>query len=341
MAKVSIIVPVYNVEKYLDRCVRSILNQTLQDIEIILVDDGSPDGCPAKCDEWTKKDSRIKVIHKTNQGLGYARNSGLTKASGTYVTFLDSDDMVNMYTYETCYEHAIKDNLDVCYFAHVRFEDESKINSREILNGTYQLFQGKEECNDYLLEMIGILPSEKEEENYSMSACMGIFKKEIFDKYSISFVSERGIASEDLVFHLDFLPHVRKIGKLSNEFYYYFKNPKSITTTYDDGKRDRMLRLLDVVNNNLKSHFPANVYKPHFYSQILRIYRVILRFESKRKNSYRDKKRRIRQLCQNPILDTMYKDPIIKQYNLFNKGIIFCMKHQMVLPIVLAYKFLR
>ena len=85
MAKVSVIVPVYNVEKYLDRCMQSLLNQTLKDIEIIMVDDGSPDNCPKMCDDYAKQDSRVKVIHKKNAGLGLARNSGLEVATGEYV----------------------------------------------------------------------------------------------------------------------------------------------------------------------------------------------------------------------------------------------------------------
>lgn len=90
--KVSIIVPIYNVEKYLCRCMDSLLNQTLKDIEIIMVDDGSPDNCPQMCDEYAKKDSRVKVIHKKNAGLGEARNSGLKIISGKFVAFVDSDD---------------------------------------------------------------------------------------------------------------------------------------------------------------------------------------------------------------------------------------------------------
>ena len=88
MPKVSIIVPVYNVEKYLDRCMESLLNQTLNDIEIIMVDDGSPDNCPQMCDDYAKKDSRVKVVHKVNGGLGYARNTGLDVATGEYVALL-------------------------------------------------------------------------------------------------------------------------------------------------------------------------------------------------------------------------------------------------------------
>ena len=91
---ISVIVPVYNVEEYLDECVQSIVDQTYHDLEIILVDDGSPDNCPSKCDEWSKKDSRIKVVHKQNGGLSDARNAGLKVATGMFIGFVDSDDFI-------------------------------------------------------------------------------------------------------------------------------------------------------------------------------------------------------------------------------------------------------
>jgi glycosyltransferase involved in cell wall biosynthesis len=100
---VSVIVPVYNVEEYLDRCVESIINQTYQNIEIILVDDGSPDRCPQMCDAWAEKDNRIKVIHKKNAGLGMARNTGIEHALGEYICFFDSDDYIAVETIEKAY----------------------------------------------------------------------------------------------------------------------------------------------------------------------------------------------------------------------------------------------
>lgn len=100
VAKISVIVPVYNVEKYLDRCVQSIVDQTYTNLEIILVDDGSPDNCPAMCDAWAEKDSRIKVIHKENGGGGAARNEGLKIAAGEYIAFVDSDDYISPRIYE-------------------------------------------------------------------------------------------------------------------------------------------------------------------------------------------------------------------------------------------------
>lgn len=109
MELISVIVPIYNVEKFLDQCVASIIGQSYFNLEIILVDDGSPDECPGKCDEWAKKDERIIVIHKKNGGLSDARNSGLRIASGEYVAFIDSDDWVAPDFFEKLYE-AIKTN---------------------------------------------------------------------------------------------------------------------------------------------------------------------------------------------------------------------------------------
>ena len=102
--KVSVIVPVYRVEPYLDKCVSSIVNQTYKNLEIILVDDGSPDNCPAMCDAWAEKDSRIRVIHQNNQGGGAARNAGLDIASGNLIAFVDSDDYIAPDMYAHLYE---------------------------------------------------------------------------------------------------------------------------------------------------------------------------------------------------------------------------------------------
>ena len=101
--KVSIVVPVYGAEKYLDRCVNSLVGQSLHEIEIVLVDDESPDRCPFMCDEWAKKDTRIHVIHQRNTGAGLARNAALPIIKGEYVTFVDSDDYVASEAYEICY----------------------------------------------------------------------------------------------------------------------------------------------------------------------------------------------------------------------------------------------
>ena len=121
MATVSIIVSIYGVEKYLDRCVQSILDQSYRDFECILVDDGSPDRCGAKCDAWANKDQRIKVIHQENKGPSAARNEGLRRAEGEYLCFVDSDDYIHPDMIRELYDDIARNNADlsVCCFQHV------------------------------------------------------------------------------------------------------------------------------------------------------------------------------------------------------------------------------
>lgn len=110
---ISVIVPVYKVEPYLDKCISSIANQTYKNLEIILVDDGSPDNCPAMCDAWAEKDSRIRVIHKPNGGLSDARNAGMAVATGELMAFVDSDDWIVPDMYEYLYQRLTEDNSDI------------------------------------------------------------------------------------------------------------------------------------------------------------------------------------------------------------------------------------
>ena len=111
---ISVIIPIYNVEAYLDECIASVIAQTYSNLEIILVDDGSPDNCPQMCDEWAAKDSRIRVIHKENGGLSDARNAGIDIATGEYIAFVDSDDWIEPEMYEIMLAALKNENADIC-----------------------------------------------------------------------------------------------------------------------------------------------------------------------------------------------------------------------------------
>lgn len=150
MPLISVIVPVYKVEKYLDACVESIVNQTYKELEIILVDDGSPDRCPEMCDKWAKKDSRIKVIHKENGGGAQARNVGLDIANGEYIAFVDSDDIIHREMYSTLYSFLTENDCDIVecsYTTELPIEEnpsnkliavfDKKETLRENINGKY------------------------------------------------------------------------------------------------------------------------------------------------------------------------------------------------------------
>lgn len=232
--KLSIIVPVYNVEKYLDRCIHSLVNQTLKDIEIILVDDGSPDNCPQMCDEYTLKDNRIKVIHKQNAGLGYARNSGLELATGEYVAFVDSDDYVDTSMYENLYKKAIEISTDAVFCG---FKTEVSKNkwreSREV--DTTQLWEGND-VKEFMYNMIASGKGVSQERLYQMSVWHAIYRRDIIINHNIHFPSERDVVSEDIPFQVDFLKNSNRVLYLSEHFYYYCLNGTSLTATFKKEK---------------------------------------------------------------------------------------------------------
>lgn len=227
----SIIVPIYNVEKYLHACVESLLNQTLQDIEIILVDDGSPDNCPEICNNYALKDHRIKVIHKENQGLGYARNSGLEIATGKYITFIDPDDYIDKDAYETLCYIAEKNKLDTLRFNNIRFSD-TGWKSEKNYNNEFILFDKQEEIKKIALSLFDTTCVKGNIINQlGGSSCMAIYNRHIIEEFSINFLSERLYISEDLIFNFYFYLHSSKIGYLSNTYYHYRINEHSLTQT--------------------------------------------------------------------------------------------------------------
>ena len=138
---ISIIVPIYKVENYLIRCIESIVCQTYENIEIILVDDGSPDKCPMICDEWAKKDERIKVIHKKNGGLSDARNAGIVIAQGEFLLFVDSDDYIEKDLCESCM-NVMDEDIDIVAFNYRRVYDTYDENKKEC--GVFEKFSNLE-----------------------------------------------------------------------------------------------------------------------------------------------------------------------------------------------------
>ena len=137
--RISIIIPVYKVEKYLARCLDSVCAQSLSDIEIIVIDDGSPDKCGSICDEYAKKDTRVKVIHKDNEGVSAARNTGLHIAQGDFVGFVDSDDYISPFMFEELYNKAIQTNADISMCHFIRVSEESSVSFwEESCNYEYQ-----------------------------------------------------------------------------------------------------------------------------------------------------------------------------------------------------------
>ncbi len=213
---ISVIVPIYRVEEYLKRCVDSILNQTYNDLEIILVDDGSPDNCPAICDEYAKKDSRIKVIHKENGGLSDARNAGLAIAKGEWLSFIDSDDWIEPDMYEILLKNATEYNSQISVGG---VNDElCNSDSIKIIKTT---FDGKED-----IKCLSPKDAMRKHLLGSWAAWDKIYRREVFKDIKFPV----GEINEDEVIMLKLLDKCERIVYNNRVFYHYIHRAESITT---------------------------------------------------------------------------------------------------------------
>lgn len=241
--KISVIVPVYKVEKYLARCVDSIINQTYKNLEIILVDDGSPDNCGAICDEYAKRDERIKVIHKKNGGLSSARNAGLDIATGDYIAFVDSDDRLA----PDAYENLLK-ALDGKSDAIANFMYEREIESGETFPSVVP------HKNDEIISAESYV-SELMMHVGDVSACTKLFPRRVIGDLRFPI----GVLNEDLLFMLEISDRIKEIAFVGKVGYYYFVREQSISSGYGKAIVDMQknsLWALDFVKTrypNLKS----------------------------------------------------------------------------------------
>lgn len=212
---ISVIVPVYNVEEYLNKCVESIVNQTYKNLEILLIDDGSPDSCPEMCDDWAEKDSRIRVIHKENGGLSSARNMGLDNCSGDYVGFIDSDDWIDLNFFETLYNNLKKDGADISVVGVWKvYENGMKSQTEKF---TKRTFSREETLHNFLYF----------KNNLAGGVTDKIFKIELFDDVRFPL----GLIAEDRYVHAVIYSKINKLVFDPVPMYYYLTRENSICTS--------------------------------------------------------------------------------------------------------------
>lgn len=243
---ISLVIPVYNVEKYLDRCLNSLVRQTYRNLEIILVDDGSPDGCPQKCDDWARKDSRIKVIHKKNAGLGMARNTGIENATGTYICFFDSDDYIALNTIEKAYMAVTQDSADIAVFGFCSVGKNGTMGVPVVPQTDKKVYTDEEIHDEFLPNLIARDMNMGKNSNLWMSACAAMYSMQLINAAKWRFVSEREIISEDVYSLLRLYKSVRCVTVIPEAFYFYCENDSSLTHTY---RRDRYEKIKHFYNS--------------------------------------------------------------------------------------------
>lgn len=262
MPKVSIIVPVYNVEKYIEKCLKSLVNQTLEDIEIIIVNDGSKDGSKEIVEKYLEKyPKKILYLEKENGGLSDARNFAIPYAKGEYVAFLDSDDYVELNMYEDMYKIAKNEESDMveCDFIW-EYPDKSKIDTGEIYHGKHEM-----------LEKIRVVAWNK------------LIKKNILDETKVIF--PKGYRYEDIEFTYKLIPYLEKVSFLKRPCVHYIQRDNSISNT----QNERTKEILEVFDNVFNYYKEKGLYEEYFTELEYTYARVLLCSSLKRMCKIKDK----------------------------------------------------
>ncbi len=321
---VSIVVPVYNVEKYLKECIESILNQTYKNYELILVDDGSTDTSRSICDQYASRDN-VTVIHKSNAGLGMARNSGIEVANGDYITFLDSDDFWGPTALEQLMCAVNENNADTCLGGYSRITNEGEILLKEA--PVFEEYLNSADVrNKFFPRLMGSLPEKKDA--FRPSVWNAIYSMKIIREHNVRFPSEREFIAEDIIFDIDYYCHSKTICLIDSTEYYYRITPGSLTKIYKPDRFDKVVQLYKEVYQRLKE----KGYHEECWLRANRQFFVYLKAcigQENVKMSHRNKNDaicNISKICRNEFTRKLIKEYPVEKVGIAQRGFIFLVK---------------
>lgn len=325
--KVSVIVPVYNVpERYLEKCVSSLVNQTLNDIEIILVDDGTPDTSGKLCDDFAKKDSRIKVIHQENKGLCGARNTGVKSSTGEWISFVDGDDWIEPNAYEKLYNIGTKNNVDVVMFGYVK-----DYPSKSVIMHYDKYFENKKVYNTsediaYLQKMIL---------NYNANCAMAptkFIRKSVIEKYNIYHDEKLRQGAEGIEFNIRLFSKIKSALFLNETFYHYIYNDESITTVHNEKNHQMVIdcfKKIKVEINNDDSEIMGWFYNRMKY--VILTTAISGYFSRSNKEAYKIQKRKFKKYMSDTLVQETLKSKNYQGLSTTRKVTLFFIKHRLFL----------
>lgn len=341
--KVSIIVPVYNVEKYIHECVDSILNQTYKNIEVILVDDGSPDNCPQICDEYANADNRIAVIHKQNAGVSKARESGAKIATGDYVLYVDSDDWIDVDTVENCIkEIEMNSNLDCVLFSYIKENDN---NSRlvHIFDGDVY-FSPKDIKNMLYRRLWGLSNSElnhPERLEYLTTCWMKLYKRELTENGKYVDVKTVG-SCEDGIFNMYVLYDCKEAVYIDKPMYHYRRVGGSLTSKHRPNFIKQWGTLFDMMESIIEEKQLDDTYREALNNRIaLSITAVGLNELSNSKNNVFGHIREIRKYLKSQKYGQACKSMDIKRLPFAWKVLMICSRLKLAAMVYCIIKVIR
>lgn len=311
---ISIIVPVYNADKYLEECINSLINQTYKNLEIILVDDGSIDESPNICDEYLKKDSRVKVIHQENKGVSEARNRGIEEARGKWIAFVDADDYIDLKFCEKMLEIAIKENAQcvICGYNRVYLskkeallkEKSFSMDSDEFLNNVFMVQSG-----------FGF-------------AHMKLWDANLLKKSNIRFDKELKVA-EDAFFCMQISKEIKKIYYLNEALYNYRFNEQSVVRKFDKNYVQKYLIAMKKTKEYIRNNDEKNTVKLYNYIAY-HVLLIIINYCFHPGNNESGMKS-LKQVCKIPEFEEAVKKSNYKGFSLTRKITLFTLKHKLYL----------
>ncbi len=327
---ISIVVPIYNVEKYLEQCLDSLRRQTYSDIEIIMINDGSPDNCQKICERYCKLDNRFSLINKQNQGLGLARNTGLQYVQGEYVVFMDSDDYLHDTAIEKLYEAAQLYHADTVIGNFERVNDKGEHLPYGNYSQEFAIYENDAVKKELLPKMFGSCPEGGD--TVSMGAVYVLYTTDLIQKNHLCFCSERDFISEDLFFNLDYYCYARKVCILSDELYYYRLNEDSLSSP----KRycaNRLEMKQKIYEEGCKRLRQVGIYEETKY-RFMKYYFLgicaCIRQETPEISgkSKKECKQQIRNICCDKYLMNMLAEYPIKRMGIKQRTFLFLVKHR-------------
>lgn len=337
MIKVSIVMPIYNSEKYLDRSIKSLLDQYLEDIEIILINDGSQDNSLNICKKFAEKDDRITVINKKNEGVSVARNVGLALCKGEYIAFVDSDDYVDPKMYEHMYNTITTEKADMCMCNYI-----VKYRNIELRkNHSIQLEIIKD--SNIIKTIIGpIIGADDISGLNSMtgfrSPCVYLYKNSIIKSNGIKFDQEISIG-EDFLFNINYLKSVKKVSVLKDYYYYYCQNENSATQKYVDNWWEIHKRLIIKIEENLTKEnkeqlkVKLEVLKISYY-----IGAIVNEAHKDNKNTFKKKMNTLKTISSEDILKDTLEEYDYRKLSLSRKFWFIMLKKKKITLLYLYYK---
>ena len=321
---ISVIVPIYNVEKYINQCIDSIINQTYKNLEIILVDDGSPDNCGRICDEYAKKDSRIKVVHKENGGVCSARNIGMEKSTGKWIAFIDSDDWIENKYFEIILNEAKKEDVDIviCGYNKIWKNKVEKINaSGENINYN---------SREYLIKSL------------NPQTCFGFCPMRLIKKESIGDIrfNQNIVVGEDALFNIQISKNINKAVLLKQALYNYRNNSNSVVKRYDTNYADKYLDSMKLNRAYIfENYIEKDVIQNYYNFVAFHVMLIAVNYCYHPDNKEKNKRKLLKEICNISELKEGIEKSNYDNISLTRKITLFTLKHKIYLITEMICKF--